>query len=112
MIGREDFKMIMNKIIKNIEVTSELYQIGIDIANSKFTLLDVIVYSLSRCFTPDTEAADIINEWYLGYWLFELNCGRDYTDGCVTDANGNIIKFETLDEVYDEIVNVLKEMEE
>lgn len=40
------------------------------------------------------------NDW-LGYWIFELNFGSDYTDGCVTEADGALIPLHTTRELYD-----------
>lgn len=42
------------------------------------------VVDLLELATNDTE-----NGW-IAYWLYELNCGKDYKDGCVTKGGENI----------------------
>lgn len=39
------------------------------------------------------------NEW-ISYFCFELNFGRKYKEGLVTDDNGNNISLETFDDLY------------
>lgn len=39
----------------------------------------------------------------IDYFVTELNWGMDYYDGCVTDADGNNISLNCLDELWDEI---------
>jgi len=43
------------------------------------------------------------NEW-ISYWLFELERGMDYHDGCVTEADGTIIPLKTPKDLW----NLLK----
>ena len=42
---------------------------------------------------------------YIGYYLWELNFGKDYKDGVITEANGDIIKLSNPEELYDLIMN-------
>lgn len=38
-------------------------------------------------------------EW-ISYWVFELDFGKKYKDGMVTDADGSIIKLQTVEDLY------------
>lgn len=38
-------------------------------------------------------------EW-ISYWVFELDFGRKYKDGTVTEADGSIIKLKTVEDLY------------
>ena len=38
-------------------------------------------------------------EW-ISYWIFELDFGRKYEDGAITEADGSIIKLETVEDLY------------
>lgn len=42
---------------------------------------------------------------YIGYYLWELNFGKDYKDGVITEANGDIIKLSNPEELYDLIMS-------
>ena len=44
-------------------------------------------------------------EW-IQYFLYELDWGKKYEDGCITDTDGSFIKLSTIDELY---VFLLKE---
>jgi hypothetical protein len=46
---------------------------------------------------------DIENNW-IAYWLFEIERGKDYTDGCVTESDGSIIPLKTPKDLW----NLLK----
>lgn len=39
------------------------------------------------------------NEW-ISYWVYELDCGKSYKDGCVTDKDGGIIKLKTIKDLW------------
>lgn len=41
----------------------------------------------------------------INYYMWELNFGKDYTDGCITDANDNIIKLQTPEDLYNLIMS-------
>lgn len=36
----------------------------------------------------------------IGYFIFELDWGKEYEDGCLTDEDGNSIRLATLRDLY------------
>lgn len=38
---------------------------------------------------------------YISYFMWELDFGKDYTDGTITEADGTIIKLENASDLYD-----------
>lgn len=42
--------------------------------------------------------------YWISYWMYELNYGADYYDGCITEADGSIIKMATAEDLYDFLV--------
>lgn len=44
------------------------------------------------------------NEW-ISYWVYELDCGRRYVDGSVTDKDGGIIKLKTIEDLWNLIMS-------
>jgi hypothetical protein len=38
-------------------------------------------------------------EDWIGYFVYELDCGKDYSKGCVT-IHGKAVKLETVDDLY------------
>lgn len=41
-----------------------------------------------------------VNDW-IGYWVFDLECGTKYKDGCVKDVNNNDIPLKTIKDLWD-----------
>ena len=37
---------------------------------------------------------------YISYFMWELDFGKDYTDGTITEADGTIIKLENASDLY------------
>jgi len=38
---------------------------------------------------------------WISYWLYELDCGEKYKDGCILDDNDNSIPCKTIKELYE-----------
>lgn len=50
------------------------------------------------------------DQW-IDYWVYELDFGRQYKEGTITDANGENIPLETVEELYELLVkNLLEEV--
>lgn len=99
IITREVFKEIMKEIQKTYD-----YQEGL---NKYFEKNDVDGY----LYQPDCMSATIkllhiifeerdVDEW-ISYFCFDLNFGRKYKEGMVTDENGTNISLVTIDDLYD-----------
>ena len=57
------------------------------------TCLYEAVFALDRCFENNED------DW-VGYWVFELNFGRRYHDGCVMTKGGKNIDISTSEKLY------------
>lgn len=51
------------------------------------------------------------NQW-ISYWAFELEFGERYEDGDVQDKDGNNISLKTSEDLYDLLVENMKESKE
>lgn len=56
---------------------------------------DIVVQLLENMFNDN----DMIS-----YWIYELDYGRKYEDGCVEDFDGNNIDISTVEKLYDYLV--------
>ena len=45
---------------------------------------------------------------WISYWLFELDCGKEYHDGCVTKADGSIVKLKTIEDLWNCLIKNLE----
>lgn len=97
-IKYEDFKTAMNEIVKLRsfedklhDLCREMYDI-FDCELSFPTMIDTVVLLL-KIATNDTD------EW-IDYWVYELDCGKDYTEGAVRYTDGEIIPLATVDDLW------------
>lgn len=99
-IDKKRFVKSINALKELNSLYNDLYSLGIDVTNcnklsdieSEFTNL------LCECCN-DTNDNDTIT-----YFMYDLNFGKDYYDGCITD-NGNNINLSTIDKLWEYIEN-------
>ena len=48
------------------------------------------------------------NQW-ISYWIVELDFGKDYEDGWVTQKDGAVIPLKTVEDLYDLLVKNMEE---
>ena len=63
-------------------------------------LFDEVVELLEHIFQDE-------NEW-ISYWIWELNFGEEWHDGCVTEADGTDIKLQTHEDLYRLLINNMR----
>lgn len=109
ILSKEEFCKYIDIIKKMSDKEEALTQAFRDLDESA----DV---SLVGLYTPERRAIlDILNkvmavpttkEWYgdIDYFCYELNFGKDYKEGYVTDTDGTNIDLSTSDKLYDYLV--------
>lgn len=101
MITYEEFEKHMKDIVDLIRFEDSIESLSREYNKNrekniemKFpTLVDNVILLLQK-LTGDKE------DW-IYYWLYELDCGEDYKEGYVTDANGNNIELKTIRDLWD-----------
>lgn len=100
----EDFKRHMESIQRLIEFENQLQNLLRNYKNSRDEIIELSfpslianVIDLLSVLTHDT------NDW-ISYWVFELECGAKYKDGCVSDENNINIPLKTIEDLW----NILK----
>ena len=95
-----DFERHMNKVIQVIEfenklwsLCSEAYKSSLD-CELRFPTLAEDVIGLLSLATGDKD------DW-IGYYVFELDCGKKYKDGMITNTDGSIIRLKTVKDLWD-----------
>lgn len=102
----EIFKKAMEAVIDNWRMQEELNQVynkykrGVEVYD--FVLEDVIVKLLEEILC-DKETS------WISYWLYELDCGKDYRPGSVTEADGTLIPLESLEDLWNLLVRNYKD---
>lgn len=75
--------------ISNVAAKYNLYWLGIDKLDCSQELLELL-----RMIMEDEE-----DDW-IGYFCYELDFGRDYKEGSITDADGEDIQLATVKDLY------------
>ena len=117
MISKEQFVTIINKMKLVDDFVNEVNDKSRDLreklddsfldffeGNSLFIAhSDIVVQLLENMFNDN----DMIS-----YWIYELNYGRDYKDGYISDCDGNNIDVSTVEKLYDYLVAEMEENNE
>lgn len=94
MICWAKFKDLMDKIVRNSDTLDKISEL--------FGCVEKL-YDAS-CIDEAVRLLEILcddeEESMISYWMWELDCGSKWHPGCVTDINGNDIKLETVEDLY------------
>lgn len=96
----EKFKKYLTEIIKLSDIQDKVNNITNDL---EFAQFDFTPHE-GLCLEILSESMNDTSDW-ISYWFYELDCGRDYKDGCITDLDGKIIKLKTIEDLYNCIIN-------
>lgn len=91
-MNKEQFVSAIETLKEVNQFVIKAYDLGIDIIQSPvMKLMDKMV--------------DIIDNGSqeVPYWCFELDYGRNYTPGCVTDENGKDVDISTPQKLYEQV---------
>ena len=113
MISKDKFIEIINRLKKYNELQDKINYLFRDNINNKENDFanaggvcigheSVVVYLLEKMFDTDM----------ISYWIYELNYGKEYKEGCVLDANMNEIDLSTAEKLYDYLIKSLESEEE
>ena len=108
MINKEQFVKIINRLQEAYDIQNKVNEIFrnatdniiSDFANSAGLMIcheDLIIELLENMFDNDI----------ISYWIYELNYGKNYVDGCVVDEHDEIINIKTSEDLYDYLVSGL-----
>lgn len=106
MISKKQFVKIINRLkdtddfVKETNNRARKLQDSIESAETNAMGLAIshesIVVELLEDMFNDSD--------YISWWLYDLEYGRDYKDGCIQDADGKIIDLSTPEKLYDFLV--------
>lgn len=105
---KEKFCEIIDEIKKLHEYENELYAINYkyntDSVFSFPTLEDTVISLLEEIFNcPETEIGTDIS-----YFVYELDFGKEWEPGMITDESGNDIDLSTAEKLYDYLIETYK----
>lgn len=98
-ISKKQFVDIINDAMKKEDFLTELHSLYRKYGFEPYTLpYGDAINLLQEVAFPGTEDID--------YFCYELDFGRSYVDGCVTDSDGNPIDLSTAEKLYDYLVSI------
>ena len=109
MISKEKFVEIINRLKNYNELQDKIDNLFKDnIENRERDFINagsicighesVVVYLLEKIFDTDM----------ISYFIYELDYGERYTEGCVLDENMNNIDLSTAEKLYDYLVQAIE----
>ena len=103
MISKKEFVKIINRLKETndfVEETNDRARKLQDAIESDF--FNAMGLSISHESLVVRLLEDIFDDKdIISWWIYELNYGKDYKDGCFTEENGIIIDVSTAGKLYD-----------
>lgn len=108
MISKEQFVRIINRLQETDDIRNKVNEIlrsATDNILCDFTSAaglmicheDLVVEILENMFDSDM----------ISYWIYELDYGKDYIDGCIIDEHNEIVNIKTPEDLYDYLIGGL-----
>ena len=97
MIDKEIFTKVINKLKQYQDRETSIYRAGVDLSEVNEPLIESIFDLLEYSTNDETEL--------ISYFCYELNFGEDWYEGCVTDEDGNDIRFQDIDDLYNVLIS-------
>lgn len=106
MISKEKFVSILEEMKELHDIEDKINELGRKCSND--SIRDFGFFSYMTC--QDETIIDLLCTIFkdsdiISWWIYDLDFGRAYKDGCITEDNGNtIIDLSTADKLYDYLV--------
>ena len=113
MITKQEFLSKLSILQKVMDTEDELYKVS----NKSIALFENEVFSnfVDEYIKSLSTLIGLENDRYtyndLDYFIFELDFGKEYKEGCVKDDDDVIVDFSTPEKFYDYIYETHKEKE-
>ena len=95
----ELFKHYIDKIRKVMDFQFDLdnacHKIGIEYQICMPDMVEEVIDLLEYIFQDNTEL--------IAYWIFDLDFGELYYDGCIARKGGERVKLKTIEDLYEEL---------
>lgn len=102
IISEEEFVKVINRlkqIDETVDKVNKIFRESLDSEISDFvdgaSLMichkDIVIDILQKMFNNDDT---------ISWWIYELDYGRKYEDGCITEKDGTIIDVSTAKKLY------------
>lgn len=97
MLTYKEFEHYMTDVVNHVTLAEKVDDLCREYRTERYITYPELDYDVVMLLE---KLMDDKNEW-IDYWVFELHCGEQYRDGCVTDKDGTNIPLKTIRDVYD-----------
>lgn len=97
----EDFKSVMEGIEKELTFQDKLYEVFKEMESDYWRELpsvNVVLMLLDKIFKDESEYP------LIDYWVYELDFGKKWKAGVLTEEDGTDIPLKTVSDLYDALV--------
>lgn len=105
MVSKEEFVNTLEELKKTDELQRKIDDLIRDA--SHFTDILDFVSGYGFVVTHDAKVVELLDNMFdtdmVSYWVYELDYGKEYKEGCVSEADGTIINIETASDLYEYI---------
>lgn len=101
ILDYDDFETVLEKIYLTMKFEDKLYDAFSFTGGDCYmgvTGCDAALYLLKKLFNDDDDT--------ILYWIYELECGKNWKAGCFIDKDGNDIKLETAEDLYNYLTSL------
>lgn len=106
MISKEQFVKIINRLKDTDDFVKETNNRARKLADS---IESAEINAMGLAISHESIVVELLEDMfndsdYISWWLYDLEYGRDYKDGCIQDEKGKIIDLSTAEKLYDFLV--------
>lgn len=100
MITFEEFNRYMTALKDEEELQDKLTDAVSEYNRKQNMCIHLVIPSQDHLIVDLlTKILDDKSKW-ISYWVYELDCGRKYKDGSITDKDGSVIKLKTIEDLW------------
>lgn len=103
-ITYEEFKRHLECVVRNMRFQDDIISLVSAYNRGSHDECELMLPMLVDNVVDLLSLATHDEDDWISYWVFDLDCGKEYQDGCVTDADSSIIKLETIDDLWNVLV--------
>ena len=107
-ITKENFIKYINKLKELRSIEDAINEVGktLEFSINFGAYEQLIIDILTDAFDDDSSYGS-----WISYYLYDLNFGIDWHEGCITDKDGNDIPLRDAGELWDLLVSEMKEID-
>lgn len=111
MLTKEEFVKILNRMREVNDLENKIDDL---ITKSREAMMNDFINGYGFMVNFEDIIVDLLEKLMqdaygdISYFMYELDYGRSYTEGDITDKDGNIVDFSTAEKLYDYLIEQME----